>query len=793
MQYSEMAAKLSVEQRNLIEDYLARSWPDTAGLWKSVLGAHGADAGSRAIDIIASTHGVDERMVKALFAAAQLIDPQRAHWGRLFDEGDPWKAFRAVGISVKRPRSAVPAAPTREEVRAAYDAAIRDIESFRGTQQFEDGFHGRVADAVFDACYSALEHYSASVEQSGCAEIATATQLRATRAAQAHTIQPRLHAVSAPMGSGKTTFSMAFMVAITRLAESYPSMRFGCVLLVDRIVKAEARFVELSKVLPDKVAVWTRDHDLLRPQGAWLANPSAQFLVDQLKEYPVIIVTHAFYKAERGDKARYVLRDCEEVARAITIVDEQMEDVPIYDVSLWEAERAWEKLKRQAQPEEEAYTRTFALMKFMRDKAQKTGKSLEKPSDDEAAWKVSEELQWFTTEDANSYAMTRLERIPDIAKVFGFAKSMAKGCAFITRFSSGAKGAHFVGYEPQFTIVPGMVLLDATADIDGVTSLCAWRSHVEVPQACYDNLSIVHVDCYTDENLSDYLDTKSNRVTYVDWMKTVIREHMRAGQRALIVCKKILIDRRDIPDWPAGDPRFRDRRKLTEDYGWDLDGRLLSVTYWGGNGIGANDWREAEIVFLFGEYFLPRRAHIGGVQGLQLATTSEGVIASMEESYSKSVEVEDLSEGHLLRWTKQMALRGRGRLFDGQGVCGKQKLVFTGDYERLLLYKDRMFPGAKLTTSREETPLSNWKTRRRQLLEILSSPNTVTTNEIASLMQVKAWRDVSKEVMAGDTRDLLKALGWTYVSKQGRGGSWFERIGAQGQGADEPGQTMAAE
>src|SRR6266536_1299825 len=109
-------------------------------------------------------------------------------------------------------------------------------------------------------------------------------------------------------------------------------------------------------------------------------------------------------------------------------------------------------------------------------------------------------------------------------------------------------------------------------------------------------------------------------------------------------------------------------------------------------------------------------------------------------------EVDGVWEGHLLRWNKQMALRGRGRVFDEHGICGKQKLVFTGDYERLLLYKDRMFPGSKLTPFREETALSSWKTRRRQLVEILSSPkltNVVTTNEIADLMQVKAWRDVS--------------------------------------------------
>jgi hypothetical protein len=76
MQYSEMAAELSAEQRRLIEDYLVKSWPkegDAADLWASVLGAHCAGAASRAIDIIAGTHGVDERMVRALFAGAELI------------------------------------------------------------------------------------------------------------------------------------------------------------------------------------------------------------------------------------------------------------------------------------------------------------------------------------------------------------------------------------------------------------------------------------------------------------------------------------------------------------------------------------------------------------------------------------------------------------------------------------------------------------------------------------------------------------------------------------------------
>src|SRR5262245_26457528 len=100
----------------------------------------------------------------------------------------------------------------------------------------------------------------------------------------------------------------------------------------------------------------------------------------------------------------------------------------------------------------------------MRAKANVQGKGLEKPTDDKEAWRVAQELQWFSSEEARRYAKSQQDRVPEIAKVFGFARSMAQGYAFIARSYNGAKWAQFVGYEPQFTIVPGMVLLDATSD-----------------------------------------------------------------------------------------------------------------------------------------------------------------------------------------------------------------------------------------------------------------------------------------------------------------------------------------
>jgi hypothetical protein len=795
-----MPVDLAPEQRRVIEQYLANAdGAEAACLWRNIIGAHGAGVAWKEIGWLAEMFGVPEEIVEALLIGLDVIDWDGQHRDRLINEGDPWTAFSAIGINVPKPSPAPQAIASRDDLRAAYDEAIRDIEAVRGTQQFEDGFHGRVADAVFDACYGALEHYSAWLAQKGPADLASAAQLRATRDTQPSALQPRLHVVSAPMGTGKTTFAMCFMAAITQLAEDNPRMPFGCVLLVDQIVKADDRFRELSQLLPDKVAIWTGDHDPDCRQPARLMTPAARFYLDQLPQYPVIVVTHAFYKGERGEKARYVLRNYEKLARAFTVVDEQMDDVPNYDVVLWEAERVWDKIKRQRNSDQDAaYVHTLRLLKFMRAKANVPGKGLEKPSDDEEAWRLAQELQWFSSDEAKRYSKAQQDRVPEIAKVFGFARSMAQGHAFIARSYNGAKWAQFVGYEPQFTIVPGMVLLDATSDIDGVTSLCPWRAHVEVPHARYDNLSIVHVDCYTDEILADHLESDANCVRYMDWMKTVVREHMEPGQKGLVVSKKTLVDKQYLPDWPKGDKRFREQLKFTEEYGWELDKRLLSVTYWGGNGIGSNVWRDADVVFLFGEHFLPRRAYIGTAQGLLLAKATGGALASMDDQKNKSEEVDGISDGHLMRWTKQMALRGRGRRFDGQGVCGKQKLILTGDYERLLLYKDRMFPGAKLTAWRPDKDLSHYKTWRRTLLEVLSDPelaNRINTKELGQRLGIK-WANISGDVMGEETEQMLKALGWAYVPQRGRGGSWFEKTDQgqpAGQPAEQPGRAIAAE
>ena len=384
---------------------------------------------------------------------------------------------------------------------------------------------------------------------------------------------------------------------------------------------------------------------------------------------------------------------------------------------------------------------------------------------------VGEQLRWFTRSEAANILRDHKAEIPGLDQVFGFARALTVGCAFA---APSAHVVRFVGWQSKLIVRPGTVLLDATADIDGVSHICPWREHVKVPQAHYGNLDIIHVPQHTKKRLSEYLKTAANQRAYVEWMVETIKEHMAPGERGLVICKKALFDAERVPQWPEGDPRFKDPESYTKRYEWEIEGRKLCATHWG-TGIGSNDWKDADVVFLFDEFFIPRRIAAATVQGLRGHRADEGDLGSMTTLNSKASGVDRIADGHRLRWTKQLALRGRGRSYDEHGNCGKQRLVISSDLKSFMSSAHILFPGAKITTAGEYSEGSTWA---HKVIEILNKPEmgeVVTTKQLAKLLR-KPWRSVSSNVLTPEFESALVSMGWRYVTGKGRNGSRFERV-----------------
>ena len=135
-------------------------------------------------------------------------------------------------------------APRRDVLRQAFDQAVDAINRQRNAtnpqrDQLITPFYKQVGDAVFYASYAAL--------CDGCTPSAAQIQ---------HSTRNRLHLISAPVGSGKSSFAIAFITAVAR---TYPAL--GCLLAVDQIERADNCYHQLKTLIPGKVAIWTSDHD----------------------------------------------------------------------------------------------------------------------------------------------------------------------------------------------------------------------------------------------------------------------------------------------------------------------------------------------------------------------------------------------------------------------------------------------------------------------------------------------------------------------------------------------------
>lgn len=242
----------------------------------------------------------------------------------------------------------------------------------------------------------------------------------------------------------------------------------------------------------------------------------------------------------------------------------------------------------------------------------------------------------------------------------------------------------------------------------------------------------------------------------------------------VVVCKKLLIDHEAIPTWDRGDPRFETPKTYAEDYEWLLDGRRLCATHWG-TGVGSNAWKDADVVFCFDEFILPKRVAVATTQGYREHKANEGDLGSMKTLSSKVRGVSVISDGHSLRHIKQLALRGRARRYDAQGTCGRQRLVIGCDLKRFMSNAKRLFPRApQIKVVGKLSDTTKWNDKVLKAL-CQTDQQVLTTKELSKAIG-RPWREVSRNVMTPEFLSVIQDHGWNYDKRKGKLGARFERI-----------------
>ena len=375
------------------------------------------------------------------------------------------------------------------------------------------------------------------------------------------------------------------------------------------------------------------------------------------------------------------------------------------------------------------------------------------------ALNVTTDWQAFHFEDAEqlrqyvdtSGSPTEQQRQADLLQaVFKFIVAAARGCAFLSR-----RDRTLFAYQVDFEPGPGHVLLDATADITGMTVLMDGMDHVEVPAVDFSNLDLVHVQQpKAFQYVSDVVKKASKARPYAEWIKKTVLDNTAPGDDVLVVAQKGLFDHEYLAR--AEDP--------AEPVDWE--GRKVNTIWWG-IGIGSNKYKNKTVVCLFSEFYVKRPKVIADVHGWTGTPVTAPKLKEASQSNATSGAYFTAFEGHLLRWTKQLACRGAVRNIDDQGRCGRMKLVTSMSKRRLLRSLEHMFPGVPKPEFKVDTKAGAGKTTKvDKLIKLLSEGDgdVYWSDEIAEKTGIPAdqlSRTIKKSV---PLRETMNTLGFAVVT-----------------------------
>jgi hypothetical protein len=561
--------------------------------------------------------------------------------------------------------------------------------------------------------------------------------------------------VSCPTGSGKTSASLAFIAAGFGTDPG-----FTAAYVTDTIAQAEEVRRELALLVGvENVVCWTSEHDAgsdpdSRFDWKW-ARPAFHPVRSDLAEARIVVATHKAWRGELDRGCGGILQHRRR-RRSVVFVDEHPDLVRVIERT---PEHVFALRDRvySVDPEHPLVAALNAIKGRIDGLFLSTGVRFSAPRIvpedhlDLFSRYAFQDLLRFVRSGLDDEGGVR--EAEELEATLRFLEAAARGCAFLSRVPP-----LLIAYEMDRRPGPGHVLLDATADLTGMVALMPGMEVVEAPELDYRNLAIHHVRQPTGDRVGEIVRSAAKARPYAEFVRRTVLENTSPGEAVLAVVHKGLLDheyleRADDPDRPL-----------------DWEGRRVSVIHWG-TGIGSNRFKHAEAVFLFSEFHVPRRTSMARVHGWtgRKPTEVEMAQASLR---TMPAHYHTASEGHLLRWTKQLACRGNVRNIDAEGRCGAMRLYTSMELARLFANVGRMFPGAPPPVLLGGPGLegAGHCSSTNALIRLLASAttNTLVSTEVEKLTGIPS-RNLKRTCALRHVADAMAVFGWVLVLRRGKG------------------------
>lgn len=586
-------------------------------------------------------------------------------------------------------------------------------------------------------------------------------------------------ALSAATGGGKT---LAACALLAYLAETEGATGAYVVETIESVEQARGY---LEALMPGRVAAYSALHRdrappvKIREYAYRGVTVAARFSEEQFRSTGIVVTTHDRWKRDlTEDKDCGVLR-CRGVERSLVVVDEEP-DLQVTFQRQPEDVSALASLLADRQLDSEARTFGFTKSHHAADTLRAIHDRMRIVKDYANSALIRATADLVTAEDAAQLATItrqdlakRLEGIDSMSlddhwETVQFLLAAAEGRVFYSKDSSSS----FHAYAFRLPVKARHIVLDGTADLNGLYAVGSHVTVVEGPTPNYGNLQLFAVTL--PKGIGTIHPEGALRNAYaarplMEWLFAFIEEHTQSGERVLIYGKQRLLDF-GLHSLPEFDDSGKGDRSMTTYLGRELHW----VNF--GRGRGLNKWKDCTVYIRLGDFWMKKAVAIATVGSVTRRKLSERELRYLSSGRSRHAEVRHVMETHVAVSNKQDAARCCIRNLADDGSCPPARAYMVDcDLGLLVKYQARMFPGSApyrlIGSNGEDSGLvsdEHGAAARFATLLLTTDATMLSPMDVqkaTGLLATNFARALSTHVV----REAMEARGWQLTTRKAQG------------------------
>lgn len=586
-------------------------------------------------------------------------------------------------------------------------------------------------------------------------------------------------AVSAATGGGKSNAACALIGYLVEQGHA-------CAYVVATIEAVEEFRLKLESILPGRVAAYSTLHranaspNKVRDYAEQGITVAAQFTEEKFAAAQVVVTTHDRWKRDLLEERDLGVLMCGDAPRALVVVDEEPELQVVYarqpeDVSALASVLADHVVAGESRAFgfTSAHPAAPALL-AAHDRMFRVKANAAVPQVCGADIVTADDLDLILTVTRDDLARrlrgTSRDTVDYLYETVEFLVAAAEGRVFYSKTDGGA----FHAYAMRLPVRPRTLILDGTADLNGLYAVGGHVVTVEAERANYAPARLFAVNPPPEfrgkMKSSGVFASWWSAKAYFDWFSAFLLENTAPGEEVLVYAKKALLAFGIHKSAEFDDSNRPDRRRVST-----LSGRTIHWCSFG-RGRGLNDWRNCTAYFQLGEFHMKVAVAMATVGSLTGRVYSSVELRNLSSQRHYHPEIGKVMTTHRAVTAKQNAARIAIRNLDDTGTCQAARLYFMDcDLALLERYRVSMFPGADeynligYAKPSEGTSRDTGGGAERLAMVLLTTPEFILdVSEACALADVRA-QDFARTIKTQSAANATEARGWRVMTRKEAG------------------------